>query len=191
MPTAKGALDASFWVAVAAAAASTLSLVIAWSATRTSRKALHLAEQQEEHRRLTLVPYLADGFCKYEEPARLLAFSVSLSNPADYDNGIARLELQLDYQTNTGAAMMVKLPTSAGIASRFAVDTLRVLTPPVRVDAHQAVAGWLCFEVPAAIVGDSSIQNYTLLFEDTKGLVTRLEHLFPRDLVDASALSRI
>ena len=60
------------------------------------------------------VPDLADGFCKSEEPARLLAFSVSLRNPADYDNGIARLELQLDYETNTGAAMMVKLADIGG-----------------------------------------------------------------------------
>jgi hypothetical protein len=77
---------------------------------RTSRKCLRLAEAQDLRRRPTLVAYLADGYCKIDDRERLMAFSVSLTNPSDSNNGVGLIELQVDYLTETGVQMRIKIP---------------------------------------------------------------------------------
>jgi hypothetical protein len=174
--------DPFFWAAVFSAIASVASAIFAWATWHTSRNGFRLAEQQDKRRHPTLVPYLADGFSRYIDGVRLLAFSVSLSNPSDIDNALSLLELQVDYRTEAGVSMAVKIPSAANIASRFGNAKLKSLVPPIRVGAHQTIAGWAMFELSSKIVGQSHIQTYTVLFSDAHGIVTRLEHSLLREM---------
>jgi hypothetical protein len=193
MPTPEQAnrplVDPYFWFGLASAVAAVGAAVFAWVSSRVARQALQLEQQRELRRRPTLVPYLADGLCRYGQASRTYAFSLSISNPSDIDNSIALVELQIDYVIRDGILMSLKLP--AGRAAEFGAGNLSLLVPPLRVDAHQTIAGWLVFELKEALIGNSRIDNYTVLLQDSHGATTRLEQAVIRELGNEDPRERL
>ncbi len=179
--------DPYLWVSAASALAAWIAAGIAWWIARATRKSLRLAEQQEQRRRPNLVLYLADGYSKFEKDSRLLAFSISVSNPTDTDNSIAQVELQVNYTTSKSMCMAVKIPNDGKLASQFGDQGLTVLLPPIRIDAHQTIAGWVLFELNEVLFVDCKVDSYTLLFQDSHGVMVKLEHAIIRELADEEA----
>ncbi len=179
--------DPYFWVAIGSTLAALLAALFAWMIWRLGKRSLQLAERQDLHRRPNLFIYLADGYCKFKEASRFLAFSISVSNPSDVDNSIALAELQIDYTLLSSVCMAVKIPLAGNLAAQFGRPGLTVLVPPVRIDAHQTVAGWVIFELKNSLVGESRIDSYTLLIRDSHGTTVKLEHAIIRELADEEA----
>jgi len=176
--------DPYFWVAVASALAAWFATLFAWKSQRLSKKTLKLAEQQDLRCRPNLVLYLVDGHCKFKETSRVLAFSMSVSNPSDADNSIALVELQVDYTTPSDVRMAVKIPLAGNLAAQFGSTGLTILVPPVRIDAHQTLAGWVMFEVNNSLLGESRVDSYSLLITDSHGATAKIEHAIVRELAD-------
>ena len=146
----------SILATIASAVAPWLALVLSLLSLRSSRRAVRLAEQQDERRRPSLVPYLRDGYVRTgsDESSRVYAFLLSVSNRSDSDNGIAEVELRLTYTTRMSVKMTVKVRSDPELGGAFADGDVPHLPRPARVDAHQTLLGWCFFRVEeAALAG--------------------------------------
>jgi hypothetical protein len=166
-----------FWVALGSAFA-------AWASFWNGRRTLRLARLQEERRAYRLVVYLIQGYCRAIPGARVFEFSISVSNPSDINNSVDRLELQISYTTSQGFCMAVKVPHKRTLAGSFP-QPAAVLSPPIRIDAHQTVAGLTLFEVSDALIGTGEVDGYTLLLSDAHGAVTKLEQAIVSEISDS------
>jgi hypothetical protein len=144
---------------------------------------------QEHRRRPNLTVYLAKSFYKAKQQSRLLAFSVSVSNLSDADDSIAKIELQINYTTSDGMCMALRIPGDAKLVHEFGFKESPALIPPIRIDSHQTVAGWVFFELKEALLDDRRLESYVLLFQDTHGAVSKLEQAIIQGLVDETAKS--
>jgi len=178
--------DPTNWVAIASAVAAVVSAVFAWQSAKSAARSLDVLARQEGRHYQKLVLYIADGYSQSRAGLRFIAFLTSVSNASDSDNAIATAELRLDYTHSSGACLAVKIPLAAQ-GAEFPEPGLNRLTPPVRIDAHQTVAGWLLFEFKDAVIGDGRIDSYCILLTDSHGSVTTSEHSIVRELADEKA----
>lgn len=182
--------DPSLWISTAAAVAAWIAVWFAYVSARTAARAFQLSNSQEERRRPQLVPYLADGYVRRRdrETGRVYAISLSVSNPTDSDNAVARVELQVRYTTQQHVQLTLKLPHDESLRAELNRPDLSTLTPPVRVNAHGTVAGWVFFGLTQAIIGDGVIEGYKVLLTDSHGAVSQVAPIIMRELADAPSL---
>src|SRR5271165_2163770 len=99
MPTKENLLaDPRVWISVLALLVSGCSAFFSWRAGRNAARALAISENQEKRRQPQLGIYLAaNGFRRLVPKRQLFGFIVSVSNPTDINNSVARAELQITY----------------------------------------------------------------------------------------------
>jgi len=138
----------------------------------SSRQALRLARQQEERRQPLLVPYLSEGYVKFEQDhTRLYAFLTSVSSRSDSDNSIAEIYLNLTYISAADASITVTLPSNSQLAAAFPGTSGSPLAIPTHVGAHQTVLGWCYFRADGNIVTSAkSIESHLIVFRDSHGI---------------------
>ncbi len=141
---------------------SVLSLILSG---RTQR----LAERQDARRVPNLALHLLEGYreSSSEDGARIYSFNVRISNVSDSDNAIAAVELRIVYVLE-GEEMVMRLPIAAdgGTAD---------LTPPIRIPAHETVAGWCRFRIDLRLLEGRQIEGYNVEIRDTHGSLTSIE----------------
>jgi hypothetical protein len=157
------------------------SAVYARSMAKISKRSLELAEQQDSRREPKLSLYLSDAYALISNDSTVIAVSITVTNPTDIDNSIARAELSITYHRKEGQAIRMSIPPTRGDPERtYHVSNL--LSPPVSIPSHQSVAGLLIFELPAIILADSNIvDEYTLSVEDSHEKTVTLDNLTVRE----------
>lgn len=157
---------------VASAVAAWVALAFGWLNHRTSERALRLAQANAQRRLPVLVPYLIDATAYTSADApRIIDIVLSLSNPSDSPNTLARAELAITHIVRDYAAAQLLIPAlfddkpSVGAA----------LSIPCRIDAHTTVAGRLRFTVPKGLVDPRQVRAYDLQLSDSQGAVVSFE----------------
>jgi hypothetical protein len=176
--------DVPTWAAIASAIAAWVAALLAYSGARASKRALIIVERQEQRRQPVLVPYLVEGYVRFVDDGqrfRLYAFLLSISNPSDADNGIAQLDLHVTYTTAKGLRMTLKVPANAIFAAAFIGSDSRSLSVPIRIDAHQTIAGWNYFRIDESLLESASIDGYTLVATDSHGYQVSVEPIIGRE----------
>jgi hypothetical protein len=176
--------DVPTWAAIASAIAAWVAALLAYSGARASKRALIIAERQEQRRQPVLVPYLVEGYVRFVDDGqrfRLYAFLLSISNPSDADNGIAQLDLHVTYTKANGLRMTLKVPANAIFAAAFIGSDSQSLSVPIRVDAHQTIAGWSYFRIDESLLESASIDGYTLVATDSHGYQMSVEPIIVRE----------
>jgi hypothetical protein len=171
-------------VAVVSAMASWAGAFVAFRNARTSRRMLQLAEQQESRRQPATVLYLADGFVHWESDARVYAFLLSISNPSDSNNAIARLDLRINYRTPTNYLAAVDVPAVLDREVGFGGPLQNRLELPIRIDAHQTVAGWSYFRFSRGLLEFCEVDLYTVVATDSQGSRQTVETVIVQELID-------
>jgi len=171
------------FAAVASAAAAWMALLLSVLNFFTSRKALRISEQQEARRKPSVVAYLQDGYIAagLKPISRVYAILVSLSNRSDNNNAIAQAMLLLTYVKTSGTRLTIKMIAELELPNAFTDKSANHLRVPIRLDAHQAISGWLFFVVDNAILEDSHIERTQVAFIDTHGNETTVEPLMIRE----------
>jgi hypothetical protein len=178
-------LQPSIWLAIAAAAAAWVAAIISFFNVRTARRALRIAQAQEARRKPLLELYLVDGDLRFlhEERARTYAFLLSISNPTDTSNSVAEFGLRINYATKEGVRSSIIVPFDPRVATE-ADPGGTPLQPPVKVESHQTVAGWLGFRVAYDLIANGEIEDYVIVATDTHGLKALRETVLVREVID-------
>lgn len=148
-------------VALAGFCISIFNLYFAWQSRR-------LAREQESRRLPRLVPSLINGYFRDNKDigGRVYTFHVTVANPTDSNNAIAEADLAITYLTPERTQMTVKLRANGSPALNFVKDQDMTLAVPVSISAHNAISGWLRFQVPVSLLADVTIESYQLIFTD-------------------------
>jgi hypothetical protein len=171
----KGLTDPGTVIAALAALAAWAAAVVAYLSARAARQANKLSLQQEARKVPRIILYLATGFERATRTHRCYAISLSLSNPTDTDNAVARLELQILYRLPSGVIMTLRLPHCADVQKVFRRPTLKAISVPLPVAAHGTVAGWGFFELSLATIAENCIEEYKILVGDTHSVTSEIE----------------
>jgi hypothetical protein len=176
-------MNFEIWAASASAVAAWLALGLSFLSLHSSRKAMRLAEQQEERRRPLLVPYLDDGYVRIgpNGGSRLYAFLLSVSNRSDSNNSVAEVERRLTYTTRADVQMTVKVRSNAQLGGAFGEGAGPPLPKPARVDAHQTALGWCFFRVEEAVLEGSPIERYVVTLVDSHGNESTVKPIMVRE----------
>jgi hypothetical protein len=175
-------LDLNDVLIAASAIAAWIALCVGIFSSWTAKRALALAREQDSRRRPKLVPYLANAYFVRTDNSRIFTYSISVTNPSDIDNSLARIELEVSYETNDGLRATIRLPQQPELVSHLRGHRGRVIAAPEGVNAHQAIAGWLLFELKDDLLGGAKIDGYAIILEDSHQIATRLEPGISREL---------
>lgn len=83
------------WIPALALLVSVISVFLSWRSSRIARRAI--SESQEKRCQPQLGICLANGYRQNGPHGQLFGFLVSVTNPTDINNSIARAELQISY----------------------------------------------------------------------------------------------
>lgn len=148
------------WPDIVTAMAAVIALVLSVFSIHYTRASLSLSKEQDRRRlpRLTSTFLQGDYTADVTTGARVYRFEISVNNPTDSDNALVRAELRLTYRLKDGIEMTARLGQIGGDGQ---------LRLPMRIAAHEAVAGWCHFQVPSAIVTCNIIDQYVIELTDT------------------------
>jgi hypothetical protein len=85
------------------------------------------------------------------------------------------------YTTVKGFGMTLKVPTNAIFAGAFVGSDSRTLSVPIRIDAHQTIAGWSYFQIDESLLEGASIDGYPLVATDSHGYPVSVEPIIVRE----------
>jgi hypothetical protein len=175
----------SLFVAIAA-------VLISWRAYRIAGRSLEISERNELRRLPALTVYLAQAYQMELMHRAVFMFAVSIGNPTDIDNSVARIELRLahisdDAKRNPIITRFDHDSTVFTADPPIDLGSATVLQLPLRIDAHQTAAGWVIFGVPSASVDEMSLNSYSIVMQDTHGNSTAIEPIIIRRWVGDSA----
>jgi hypothetical protein len=98
----------------------------------------------------------------------VVAIAITISNPTDIDNSIARAELIVTYHKQEGESIRLSVASTTSSAAKIS-GAGDFLDPPVAVPSHQTVAGVLLFEPSDIILDNGAIDDYSLAIMDSHG----------------------
>ncbi len=176
------------WMPLAAALAAWVAAFFAYLTARRSGRALRLAEQQEERRRPALVLYMHSGYLRRKDEDRVYMFLLSVSNPSDIDNAIARLDLRIRYNTVSGFPATVDVPSVAQHSGMFPGDDHAGLEIPVNLDAHKTVVGRVFFLLKRALLKGCRVDGYEVIATDSHQSQTSIEVALVQELLDEAEI---
>jgi hypothetical protein len=169
---------------------SSLSAFFAWQAGQRAARALAISENQEKRRQPRLGIYLVmNGLRRLVPKRQLFGFIVSVSNPTDIDNSVARAELKITYRMENGVSGVCRIQHNSALEANVGSDAKRaacVLSLPLRIDAHQTVSGWLLFALDDDVIGKATVDSHSLILEDTHGVSTETDPIMVRAWTDES-----
>jgi hypothetical protein len=188
MPTNDNLLaDPRVWISGLALLVSGCSVFFSWRAGRNAARALAISENQEKRRHPQLGIYLVKGYRRLVPKRQLFGFLVSVSNPTDINNSVARAELQITYMMENDESAICRIQHDAALGEKVGDSTpASVLALPLRIDAHQTVSGWLLFALDNDAIRKRTIDAHRLILEDTHGVSTETEPIMVRDWTDES-----
>jgi hypothetical protein len=167
--------DPKLFISALALLASGWSAFNSWQSRRIASRALSINENQEQRRRPQLIIYVGDGYRRYLPDKQFFGFFVSVSNPSDINNSVVQAELQVTYVLDKEIKAIYRAshrPALAEIVTDVTSGPANILSLPIRIDAHQTVAGWLMFSVANDIVAGKTIDAHRIILEDSHGAST-------------------
>jgi hypothetical protein len=175
------------WTAVASAVIAAFALLVSFSNRGTAKKALELAERQEERRIARLDLSLIDeiSWRPVEGKCRWIGVRVLAVNPTDRDGSLVAADLHVTYTLASGDGVVVKVPHgAAGVKPPEGITALEI---PTRLQANGAVTGWLMFKLDDALLADRAIERYDVVIHDSRGPVATAQAWALREIVDGKA----
>ncbi|MGE5113052.1 MAG: hypothetical protein ACM3JB_19485 [Acidobacteriaceae bacterium] len=156
---------------------ATASVVVSFFSFRNASRALAISQQQEMRRAPHLRVYFANAYRRLTRTNRqLFGFLVSVSNPTDIDNSIARAELRIACGLEGGVESVIKIQHNPAVATNAPQEQgPHVFVLPARIGAHETISGWFVFSLDDEVIGDGNVDSHKLCLEDTHGLVTITE----------------
>jgi hypothetical protein len=174
------------WMNVVGLAVGLIALIVSFCSFLVSLKAFRLSQKQDARKRPVLVPSILNGYLQFSETekSRVYAFLLSISNPSDSNNALARAELHITYNTPTQALVIAQIPSSPTRGEAYAeFRDFSVLSTPTRLDAHQTLTGWMIFQVAEAILSGAVVDGYTIALFDSHQTQTNVEPIMVQEYV--------
>lgn len=166
------------------ALAAWIGAFFAYLNARRSNRVLRLSEQQEERRKPNLVLYLQGGYlCKTDEE-RVYMFILSVSNPSDSDNAVARNDLRIEYRTAFNFPATVNIPSVSQGIDIFREDSHSTLETGVKIEAHHTVVGRVFFRLNKAMLKDCAVDSHIIVVTDTHGEQTSVATSLVQEIFD-------
>jgi hypothetical protein len=181
--------DPKLWVAAASLIVAIGSAIVSFFSFRNSTRAVAISERQEKRHSPRLQVYFANGYRRLVSKRQLFGFLVSVSNPTDINNSIARAELQITNLLSDGSKTFFRIKHNPEVAQgmdNLKNDAAHVFSLPARIDAHQTLSGWLLFVLDNEMVGNGTVDGHRLILEDTHGLATDTDPIMVRAWTDES-----
>ncbi|MGA2183160.1 MAG: hypothetical protein ABSH47_09035 [Bryobacteraceae bacterium] len=173
----------SVWISGLSLLVSGCSAFFSW---RYGRRALAISENQEKRRQPQLRIYVANGYRRLVPKRQLFGFLVSVSNPTDINNAVARAELRVTYLMENDVTAVCRIQHNAALGNNVGNDATpaSLLSLPMRIDAHQTVSGWLLFALDNDVIRNGTIDAHSLILEDTHGVPTETDPIMVREWRD-------
>jgi hypothetical protein len=160
----------AFWISTISAVASWVAVWFSFQSSRRANRSLQLAIAQEARHTPNFGTYLSEGLFKTINDIRSYAFCLSISNLADNNNSLTRIDLRITYTTPDKAPMIVRIQHNPNRSQNFISDQNSSFSLPCRIDSHQTIKGWVFFDISKSYVKDADIHNYELVIMDSHGI---------------------
>jgi hypothetical protein len=179
--------DPRLWISGLALLVSACSAFFSWRSGKRAARALAITENQEKRRQPQLRIYLVNGYRRLVAKRQLFGFLVSVSNPTDINNSVARAELQISYLLENDVKTVYRIQHNSTLGENTASDSApaTLFSLPVRIDAHQTVSGWFLFALDNDVIR-GTIDAHRLILEDTHGVSTHTDPITMREWTDES-----
>ena len=172
--------DSANLIALASIVVACAAAVYARSSAQSAKRAYNLALEQNARRDPRLTLYQSDALSLNSLGSVKVAISVTIANPTDIDNSVARAELAVSYHRSDGRTTVINIPAATDSAELLP-GVSDIFCHTINVPSHQVVAGWFVFELPKMILHDCTIDSYSLSVEDSHQRSTALPNLLVRE----------
>ncbi|MBY6191909.1 hypothetical protein KUV22_15885 [Microbulbifer agarilyticus] len=159
-----------------------LSAIYAMRGNHIAKRALSIAEEENQSKKEGLSAYLIEGINYVnEENNYVFAFNLSIINRASVSNSAQRIELIITYIRHNNSAGNIILQHDSSLSQSIHGHKVTPFAQVVEVPAKYACTNWCLFSHHDTARRLGRIDKYTLRITDTAGEVNEIDSYLIRE----------
>ena len=170
-------------IAGIAAAAAWVAAMFAYRSYRVSKRALELAESQNEALKTNISAYLSDSFRAYD-PVRKegkYIFSIAYSNKSEANDSITEVSLETFYVNSKGRISHL-ISEHEQNSQKWLSGEAKPASLPIIIPPRSSATNWFVFGVPAVAEGSKRIEKYRVVARNGYGEEVAVESYILREI---------
>lgn len=170
-------------IASLAAIAAWVAALFAYNSYRVSKRALELAESQNDASKTNISAYLADSFRAYDsnEKKGKYIFSIAYSNKSESNDSITEVNLETFYVNSSNRISHLITAHEQG-SGKWLSGEAKPAKLPINIQARSSVTSWFVFGVPLVAEEAQRIEKYRVVARNGKGEEVSVESYILREI---------
>lgn len=175
--------DSEIVIAGFAAIAAWLAALFAYRSYRVSKRALELAEQQNNSLKTNIAAYLADSFRSYNSDLKKgkYIFSIAYTNRSDAPDSIIEVSLETFYVNAQNRVSHLISAHEEG-SGEWLSGNAKPASLPIIIQPRSSVTGWFVFGVPPIAQDSKRIEKYRVVAKNGNGEEIAVESYILREI---------
>ncbi|WP_041366649.1 hypothetical protein [Methylophaga frappieri] len=166
-----------------AAVAAWIAALFAFRSYRVSKRALELAELQNDSLRSNISAYLADSFRAYNSALRegKYIFSIAYANKSEASDSITEISLETFY-VNSKDRVGHLISAHEENAEKWLSGGAKPASLPIVIQPRSSVTGWFVFGIPPIAEGSKRVEKYRVVARNANGEEVSVESYILREM---------
>jgi hypothetical protein len=148
-----------------------------------AKRALRISQIDFEERKPNLVPYLINGFSLIFPDYKIYAFYISVSNRSNNDNGIAEINLKIEFAQEINNLGNLLFQHDDSLVEKIILPSNHPFSMPVEIGAHKTVSGWVLCKASKSILQSKTIENYRIQIIDSHAMLSQVNQIIIQERV--------
>lgn len=176
-------LDSEVLIAGFAAIAAWLAALFAYMSYCVSRRALELAEQQNNSFKTNITAYLADSFRSYDSELKKgkYIFSIAYTNRSDSPDSIIEVSLETFYVNEQDRISHLISPHEE-CSGYWLSGNAEPAMLPIIIQPRSAITGWFIFGVSTIAQNSKRINKYRVVARNGNGEEVAVDSFILREI---------
>jgi len=176
-------IDSNTLVAGSAAIAAWLATLFSYRSYIVSKKALLLAESENDARKSNITAYLADSFKVYghKEKQHKYIFSITYANKSEANDSITEVFLETHYVNSRNRVSYLISPHEED-SSNILSGKAQPAKLPINIQARSSITNWFVFSIPTVVKEAKKINKYRVIARNSNSVEVFVESYILREI---------
>jgi hypothetical protein len=176
-------IDSNSLVAGSAAIAAWFATLFSYRSYIVSKKALLLAESENDARKSNITAYRADSFkiYDYKEKQHKYIFSIAYANKSEANDSITEVFLETHYVNSRNRVSYLISPHDEG-SSHCLSGEAQPAKLPINIQARSSITNWFVFSIPTVVKEAKKTNKYRVVARNNSGEEVFVEAYILREI---------
>ncbi len=166
---------------------SSIAIILSIRSNYIAKKSYKLSEIDFKNRQSSFNIYLNDSYTLKIENKKFILIHLSVINKSDSKNSF-NAKLQIDFTLKNNEKSTLYFDHLPNKKDKLNKSNFTFFERNINLNEKETSTNWLIFETPLTLYKENDIETYTVIIEDQKKKIKKVNTLLFKELIDENRL---